>query len=91
MFRVLIKLFFFCLIVSLYSITLQAQNNCISCHKDLKPEQLKKLTKVTSSAERGLGIMDRGQVANYLGNYGILSNFHEYFNESVRWPKDASD
>ncbi|RKY90641.1 MAG: hypothetical protein DRQ13_12340, partial [Ignavibacteriae bacterium] len=67
------------------SASLYAQvENCNSCHQE--PPNLQKLT---SAEERGVGIMNKGQVANYLGNYGILSSFHEYFNESIRWPADA--
>ncbi len=91
MFRVLIKKTFFFLFVYILPLNLYAQNDCINCHKDLKPEQLKNLRKVISSSERGLGIMNKGQISNYLGNYGILSSFHEYVNEAIRWPKDASD
>ncbi len=69
----------------LYSVTLNAQvPSCNSCHEE--PPQLQKLV---SAEERGVGIMNKGQVANYLGNYGILSSFHEYFNEAIRWPADA--
>jgi hypothetical protein len=35
--------------------------------------------------------MDKGQVSNYLGNYGVLSSFHEYFNDALRWPAAAGD
>ena len=68
-----------------------AQQDCSSCHKEDKLGKLVPLRKPTSSFERGIGIMDKGQITNYLGNYGILSNFHEYFNESARWPKEASE
>lgn len=64
--------------------------NCNSCHSDLTSEQIARLTKTYSSFERGLGIMEKGQVTNYLGNYGVLSSFHEYYNNSIHWPKAAS-
>ena len=80
----------------MYSTIIQAQVslNCSSCHKD--EDKLGKLIpqsmlKPVSSVERGIGIMDKGQITNYLGNYGVLSNFHEYFNESIRWPSEASE
>jgi hypothetical protein len=91
MFRVSIKILFVYLIFIFSVIEVNAQSDCSSCHKDVKPGQLKPLMKTSSSVERGLGIMDKGQITNYLGNYGILSNFHEYFNESIRWPKEASE
>ena len=68
-----------------------AQDDCSSCHKNGNLGKLVPLRKPTSSVERGIGIMDKGQITNYLGNYGILSNFHEHFNESIRWPKEASE
>jgi len=91
MFRVLIKILFAYLIFNFSIIDVTAQSDCRSCHKDVKPGQLKPLMKTSSSVERGLGIMDKGQIANYLGNFGILSNFHEYFNEAIRWPAEASE
>ncbi|NWF87826.1 MAG: hypothetical protein HXY50_00015 [Ignavibacteriaceae bacterium] len=91
MYRVSLKFLFLFLIIFIIPSNICAQANCSNCHKDVKPNQLKPLRKLTSSVERGLGIMDKGQISNYLGNYGILSNFHEYFNESIRWPADASE
>lgn len=74
-----------------YPSFIHAQNqNCSNCHKDMKPEQIERLVKTFSARERGLGIMDKGEVSNYLGNYGILSNFHEYFNDAIHWPKTAN-
>ena len=65
-------------------------NNCNSCHAGLKPEQIARLQKKTAAGERGLGVMDKGQISNYLGNYGVISNFHEYFNNAIHWPADAN-
>ncbi|MCF8242965.1 MAG: hypothetical protein K9J16_16435 [Melioribacteraceae bacterium] len=64
--------------------------DCSSCHTNLKPEEMARLKKVYSTFERGLGIMDKGEISNYLGNYGVLSSFHEYFNNSIHWPKNAN-
>ena len=80
----------FVLLISFSTITLSQNQNCFSCHKDLNPKQIESLKKAHSSFERGLGIMDKGQITNYLGNYGILSSFHEYFNNSIHWPKAAN-
>lgn len=69
--------------------TVQSQiQSCESCHGQ-NTKNLVLLPKILSSEERGIGIMDKGQVINYLGNYGVLSNFHEYFNEAIRWPSAA--
>lgn len=66
------------------------QDNCAACHSDVKPEQLARMKKQLAAGERGLGIMDKGQVSNYLGNYDILSSFHEYFNNAIHWPAAGS-
>lgn len=84
------KLLLFLISFLIISGIISAQQDCSSCHKDGKLGKLVPLKKTTSSFERALGIMDKGQIANYLGNYGVLSSFHEYYNESVRWPKEAS-
>ncbi|MBK6913269.1 MAG: hypothetical protein IPH11_06280 [Ignavibacteriales bacterium] len=85
--RYLLSLFLFISVAVTVNVQAQIQS-CESCHG----ENVKNLTlvpKILSSEERGIGIMDKGQVVNYLGNYGVLSNFHEYFNEAIRWPSDA--
>ncbi len=82
----------FFVMLSLHSFSpLPAQNqNCNNCHKDITPEQINRFLKTHSAIERGIGIMDKGQVANYLGNYGVLSNYHEYFNNAIHWPTAAN-
>lgn len=83
----------FLLLVMFFSFSVLAQGekqNCESCHKGLSPVQLNKLMKTYAAGERGIGIMDKGQISNYLGNYGILSNYHEYFNNAIHWPSTAN-
>jgi hypothetical protein len=84
-----IFLFGLAVVVSAASVRAQGQT-CGGCHKDLKPEQLSRLLKAQVATERGLGIMDKGQISNYLGNYGVLSSYHEYFNNSIHWPNAAN-
>lgn len=69
----------------------QAQGkDCSSCHIAIKPGEVTRMLKTGAPGERGLGIMDKGQVSNYLGNYGVLSNYHEYFNNAIHWPAAAN-
>jgi hypothetical protein len=93
MFKFLIRYSILIVIYILISGSILAQvPNCESCHKDNNNiKNLVPLLKPISSEEKGIGIMDKGQIANYLGNYGVLSNFHEYFNEAIRWPAAAGD
>jgi len=91
MFKFCIKFVSFFVILFSSVVSVNAQNVCSSCHKNEKLGKLTPFMKPTSSFERAIGIMDKGQIANYLGNYGVLSNFHEYFNESIRWPAEASE
>lgn len=91
MYKVVTKLIILLITVMLFKTEMYAQSDCSSCHTEKKLGKLTPLMKPVSSVERGLGIMDKGQISNYLGNYGILSNFHEYFNEAIRWPSDASE
>jgi len=91
MYKVLVKIIILFMVFFLITEKTNAQLDCSSCHKEEKLGKLTPLMKPVSSVERGIGIMDKGQVINYLGNYGILSNFHEYFNESIRWPSEASE
>ncbi|MEI7811575.1 MAG: hypothetical protein WCJ01_04015 [Ignavibacteria bacterium] len=90
MIRILSKTILFSVVVLTFAVPkVSAQNkSCSNCHRDLKssimPDRLSKMHAV--STERGLGIQDKGQVSNYLGNYGTLSNYLEYFNDAVHWP-----
>lgn len=86
------NIFFRFLIISLFmsSAVYSQLNNCNSCHAGMKPEQIARFQKKTAAGERGLGVMDKGQISNYLGNYGVISNFHEYFNNAIHWPADAN-
>lgn len=82
-------LFLFLFVSVTVNVKVQAQiQSCESCHGD-NTKNLLLVPKILSNEERGIGIMDKGQVVNYLGNYGVLSNFHEYFNEAIRWPSAA--
>ena len=85
MFQKLIRLIILLLIIVFYSDTVFPQiPACESCHQDKNyNNNMIPLHKILSNEERGVGIMDKGQIANYMGNYGVLSNFHEYFNESI--------
>jgi hypothetical protein len=90
--KILIRYFILFISFNCLTLTVQAQNqNCLSCHSSTELAELRSLLKPSSIEERGVGIMNKGQVANYLGNYGVLSNFHEYFNEAIRWPAAASE
>ncbi len=90
--KILLRYFVLFITLNCLTLTVQAQNqNCLSCHTSSELNELRSLLKPGSIEERGLGIMNKGQIANYLGNYGVLSNFHEYFNEAVRWPAAASE
>ena len=90
MFKVLVKFIILFMMFILITEKINAQLDCSSCHKEGKLGKLTPLMKPASNVERGIGIMDKGQVINYLGNYGVLSNFLEYFNESIRWPSQAT-
>lgn len=46
--------------------------------------------KQTGKADRGVGILDRGELANVTGNFGVLSNFH-LFAPAFHWPRWVDD
>ncbi len=48
------------------------------------------LKKVTGKADRGVGILDRGEISNVTGNFGVLSNFH-LFAPAMHWPSWVDD
>lgn len=66
--------------------------NCNSCHAGMKTTEIpaRFLKARTSSTERGLGIQDKGQISNYIGNYGVISNYQEYWNDAFHWPSGAN-
>ncbi len=40
--------------------------------------------------DRGIGLLDKGQLANMVTNYGIISNFH-VGTPALHWPREGSD
>lgn len=48
------------------------------------------LGKGYGKADRGVGILDRGELSNVTGNFGVLSNFH-LFAPAFHWPDWADD
>ncbi len=92
MFNYLIRYYILFVLIIILSVSVFPQTPaCESCHRENNIKNMIPLHKPLSNEERGIGIMDKGQIANYLGNYGVLSNFHEYFNEAIRWPAAAGD
>ena len=75
-----------------FSFIYSQQLSCISCHAD-KNKNKKQMSfhKPLSAEERAVGIMDKGQVANYIGNYGIISHYLEYLNDALHWPSSAGE
>ncbi|MBN1351480.1 hypothetical protein JXJ21_18835 [candidate division KSB1 bacterium] len=65
--------------------------NCQDCHIQLKIDNQSALRKPATSEERGIGVMDKGQLTNYIGNYGIISHYLEYLNDALHWPLAAND
>ena len=64
-------------------------NGCRHCHEPRELQQLQSLQKARSDEERGIGIQDKGQISNYIGNYGVISHYLEYLNDAIRWPAEA--
>jgi hypothetical protein len=48
------------------------------------------LSKLMGKADRAVAIMDRGELANVTGNFGVLSNYH-LFAPAMHWPSWADD
>ena len=59
-------------------------------YQKYKNRQAAALSKGFSKADRGVGILDRGELANVAGNFGIISNFH-LFSPAFHWPSWADD
>ncbi|MCX6138351.1 MAG: hypothetical protein NTV54_12740 [Ignavibacteriales bacterium] len=84
------RVFVVAIMIVAVSMTVQAQTQtCSMCHAGAKPVKADKFLKTASVGERALAVMDKGQVSNYLGNYGVLSNYLEYFNDAIHWPTAA--
>jgi hypothetical protein len=47
-------------------------------------------SKELGKADRGVAILDRGELANVTGNFGVLSNFH-LFAPAFHWPSWVDD
>jgi len=65
--------------------------SCQQCHDRLKLDIDLSLKKPASAEERAIGIMDKGQLTNYIGNYGVISHYLEYLNDALHWPTAANE
>ncbi len=69
-------------------LTLGAQaHDCIRCHT---AEELFSLSKTAGLFQKAVGVMDKGQVQNNTGNFGVLSSFHVYYTNALHWPASAA-
>ncbi len=55
-----------------------------------KNRQAAAFAKTAGKKDRGVGILDRGELANVTGNFGVLSNYH-LFAPAFHWPSWADD
>lgn len=54
------------------------------------PDRYFRLDGTEAVDDRAVGLLDKGQLANLITNYGILSDFH-LGNPALHWPRDGSD
>jgi hypothetical protein len=47
-------------------------------------------SKILDKGDRAIGVMDRGEIANVTGNFGVISNFH-LFSPAMHWPSWVDD
>lgn len=40
--------------------------------------------------DRGVGVIEKGEISNVVGNFGLLSDFH-WFSPALHWPANGSD
>jgi len=64
--------------------------DCRQCHLNTKLSKKRVPPQPQSAAERAIGILDKGQLTNYFGNYGNLAHYLEYLNDALHWPTAAN-
>ncbi len=72
------------------SIGTAEQNPLIPGPHVLKKAPFKQEMAIFSLEDRGIGLLDKGQIKNVISNYGILSNFH-LSAPALQWPRNAED
>jgi hypothetical protein len=65
--------------------------DCNSCHLSQGKNALPPVRQIQSETDRGYGVMDKGSLGNICGNFGILSNYHVFFQYAMHWPRWADD
>ena len=65
--------------------------DCRHCHESIRMDDTQSLRKATSAEEKAVGVLDKGQLTNYTGNYGIISHYLEYLNDAMHWPATANE
>jgi hypothetical protein len=66
---------------------------CSRCHGTREGTRLLRKSggySLMGKGDRGVGVVDKGQISNVLGNFGLLSDFH-YFAPALQWPSNSSD
>ncbi len=75
-----------------FSLTAAAQEpDCNSCHLGGGKNALEPVRQIQAESDRGYGVMDKGSLANITGNFGVLSNYHVFFQYAMHWPSWADD
>lgn len=89
--RKILTIFFILLFGFSFTGLFAAEENCTQCHTTKPRGKMPALHKPFSAAERAIGIQDKGQLTNYIGNYGNISHYLEYLNDALHWPKAAGE
>ncbi|MFQ6104574.1 MAG: hypothetical protein ACE5OP_09820 [Candidatus Glassbacteria bacterium] len=66
--------------------------SCESCHGESisLPGFAGGRYELFSKADRGVGVIIKGELSNVTGNFGLLSDFH-YFAPALHWPSNGDD
>ena len=92
--RNLFLVIFYCLFLLPVYLMGQAQQTIFNARNEaqLVLEQYRqrqaRLARPFSKIDRGAGVLDRGELSNVVGNFGIISNFH-LFAPAFHWPSWA--
>ncbi|NQV37133.1 MAG: hypothetical protein HQ509_03895 [Candidatus Marinimicrobia bacterium] len=68
----------------IFNTSVFASDDCNKCHS---PVPLSPNYKTLGSTDIAVGILDKGQLADYSGNMGDLANYHLWTENSGHWPR----
>jgi len=76
-----------------HALSATGDSDCVSCHgleEGIRLRNAMSSHSLMGEGDRGAGVVDKGDISNVHGNFGLVSDFH-FFAPAMQWPANSSD